>query len=85
MLQDFRNDNHRRKELSNDGSGRRALTDLVRNDQETSGRNSLNEMAKEFLLKNPEVKYLGKPEWGGSDVRDEKQGVHCRAMLIQPS
>jgi hypothetical protein len=48
----------------------RPLSSLVKKDQQR-GRSSLNEMAKEFLLKNPEVKYLGKPEWGGSDIRDK--------------
>lgn len=46
------------------------LSELVKKDQQR-GRSSLNDMAKEFLLKNPEVKYLGKPEWGGSDIRDK--------------
>lgn len=46
------------------------LSSLVKKDQH-HGRSSLNDMAKEFLLKNPEVKYLGKPEWGGSDIRDK--------------
>lgn len=46
------------------------LTNLVKKDKQR-GRSSLNDMAKEFLLKNPEVKYLGKPEWGGSDIRDK--------------
>lgn len=66
---------HRDRERNRDrdaagGSGG-SLTDFVRNNSETRGRNSLNEMAKEFLLENPEVKYLGKPEWGGSDIRDK--------------
>lgn len=72
---DRRDENRQRRQPNiSDGNNRRSLTDLVKSDQETRGRNSLNEMAREFLLKNPEVKYLGKPEWGGSDVRDKETG-----------
>lgn len=63
------------KREAKESSGNTAnLKDLVRNNSEARGRNSLNDMAREFLFKNPEVKYLGKPEWGGSDVRDRETG-----------
>jgi hypothetical protein len=54
-------------------SNDREVSALVKQ-YESRGRNSLNDMAREFLLKNPEVKYLGKPEWGGSDIRDKETG-----------
>lgn len=65
---------NRNQEGNGGANNERSLADLVRHNKETRGRNSLNEMAKEFLLENPEVKYLGKPEWGGSDIRDSQTG-----------
>src|SRR5271168_2370053 len=34
------------------------------------GTDSLYQQAQEFLKLNPEVKFLGKPQWGGNDQTD---------------
>ncbi len=42
--------------------------------QRKNGQNSLDQMAQQFLLAHPSMKYLGYPQWGGNDVRDPKTG-----------
>ncbi len=49
-----------------------------------NGQNSLDQMAQQFLLAHPSMKYLGYPQWGGSDIRDPKTG-RAVAGFVNPA
>lgn len=51
-----------------------SLSAFAKPAQSRNGQNSLDQMAQQFLLAHPSMKYLGYPQWGGNDFRDPKTG-----------